>query len=772
MGWSVDNSISAELAAQEALKQALRAEAGADSVNEAIAESELVSSENVNINVAPVDTIALRNSTYPSPQNGTVVNVLQGASGLAETYRFKTGIGWGLIDKQNATTIGNLTASLAETVKKGEGGSVSWAMADQGFRENVTGGSTAVVGVDAVLKENIVNGQVTREKTDFFITGKNLFDKSKILTDQLLNIATGGTSTSTGYHTSEQFIPIVAGQSYTLKNVRIYAFYTNLKAFINGVNTGNNNATVTVTPVQNGFMKISLFNTNLNTVQVEKGSVATAYEEYKEQIPNMKLTDTQKQSVLELIQDDSLGDLRISKTTGDYSIFSELENGASIEIQTKKNGSTNGSFNFWATFVNGLRVHNTPDDVTPIRTFTTIGGTHGYTVSKITLVGHGKTNADLGSIWTDGTRQYTLLQIIGNVLLFGMQYTVANDIASYTNTLPTANLTHVSGATNTGDIDVTTKASDYLYPSINNVSVKYLLDGKEVTADGNHFGDVLQVVESYHIMDYKSLIDYAQANIGTSFANNAVEGIVKISNTFTFTKGCKCTVASSIKALKKVFLGVSGLLQSVGLDAASHTLKRYMPNVLPKSGVDFKNIHDMSSYSQNNFYYLEDLTDQTKPPNRYVDWLYSGVNKVVGFTMGYIIDKTNSKNSDRLSAQITGGSNKYYWDMRSTKKSYPTAVSSVTLEVGQYLSFMGYRNYIAPTEATNINIVDDAKDTYIYIDYHQSVTGKNIELTKHIGKTVTILDSENFTLLNNVVDSEGVTFNVSNNYGYAVLKVS
>ena len=56
---------------------------------------------------------------------------------------------------------------MEHTVRKGEGGSVTWAMASQDFRENITCGNTAVVGKDAVLEENIVDGQVTENKTSF-----------------------------------------------------------------------------------------------------------------------------------------------------------------------------------------------------------------------------------------------------------------------------------------------------------------------------------------------------------------------------------------------------------------------------------------------------------------------------------------------------------------------------------------------------------------------------------------------------------------------------
>ncbi|MGE6488527.1 right-handed parallel beta-helix repeat-containing protein [Paenisporosarcina sp. NPDC076898] len=86
--------------------------------NTKVAELEQVKADNVIVNLSPVDTIALRNSTYPNPTHGSVVNVLTGASGLAETYRFETGTGWKLIDKQNATTISNLSQQLADNVKK------------------------------------------------------------------------------------------------------------------------------------------------------------------------------------------------------------------------------------------------------------------------------------------------------------------------------------------------------------------------------------------------------------------------------------------------------------------------------------------------------------------------------------------------------------------------------------------------------------------------------------------------------------------------------
>ena len=59
------------------------------------------------------------------------------------------------------------TAQLAKTVNKGEGGVITPAMLSQETKEQMTGGSVAVVGIDSVLTKNIVDKQVTPEKTAF-----------------------------------------------------------------------------------------------------------------------------------------------------------------------------------------------------------------------------------------------------------------------------------------------------------------------------------------------------------------------------------------------------------------------------------------------------------------------------------------------------------------------------------------------------------------------------------------------------------------------------
>lgn len=468
---------------------------------------------------------------------------------------------------------------------------------------------------------------------------------------------------------------------------------------------------------------------------------------------------------------DPNADVVVSKSGELFNISSRFDDDHLITIETSRSGSKNGSFNFIRTRIGTEIVHANHDDITPVRTFGTVGANHGYTcVVKVTMVGHGKTAADLGSQWTDGTTTYTLLDINdGNNLTFGCPYKVTNDIVSAAHVNPTQNLAHVSGAANTSPVNVSTLASGVqLYPSINNKKVQYILDGHEITEDGTYSGAVLKVHESYHIMDYRAIIDFAQTNIGTSYANDSIEGAVRLSIVYTFRKGGNCHISHNFKALQKLKILDCGFLQSMPMSFTGCTLKRYMPNVKSKNGFDFKNIVDMTGYNTNLVFSSSDYLDPAKPPNRYVDWLRDSFgNGKVGFTMGYIVDKTNSKNADRLVQTPKG------WDMRSTKKSYPIAMSGLTLNAGDYKTFMGYRSYLSPAEvgnATNLSVVRDDTDTYVYIDYHESVSGAYFKFPEDIGKSVSVIDSENFTLHNDVIDSDGITFSVAGDYGYAILK--
>lgn len=75
----------------------------------------------------------------------------------------------------NQTVLSNINqkvdqtdATLKTKVTVNQPASITSVMLSQEVKEQMTGGSVAVVGKNAVLNENIANGQVTREKTNFY----------------------------------------------------------------------------------------------------------------------------------------------------------------------------------------------------------------------------------------------------------------------------------------------------------------------------------------------------------------------------------------------------------------------------------------------------------------------------------------------------------------------------------------------------------------------------------------------------------------------------
>ena len=626
-----------------------------------------------------------------------------------------------------------------------------------------------------VEDENIVqvNGEkiedlsISIDKINYYREGKNMFNKYTSRDNVLLS---GGVESALANYFTSSYIKVKAGTKISYQKCRVIEKYDTRKRYLSVFNTNNNDAIGTIDIETDGFIRISGSISNKELVQVELGNLPTQYEPFGKFNDFLLLSDEQKNSVKSVLKEEY--PIVVTKSGNSIVISSNLENEL-IEITTSKNGSNNGTFNFINTKINGTVIHENTDDITPIRTFSTIGANHGYTnIVRITMLSHGKTTLDLGSKWSDGVTEYTLLDIIGNDLVLGCPYTVSNGIVSSVTTNPVGNLNHVSGATNKTTINVSTLVSgSQLRPCVNNISTKLVLDGKEIINDGEYYGNEFQIQESYNIMDYKAIIDYAQSNIGKSYKNEDIQGVVKISVNYSFTNNCKCLVSYSIRALNKVTLNACGFIQSAPINVSGMTLKRYLNGVKAKSGYDFSKIVDMTSYNANLNFTSSDFINTNKPPNRVVDWLFDGVNKKYGYTVGYIVDKTNSSDAKRM-AQI---GNNIFWDMRSTKKIYPNALMGLNLNAGDYYTFECYRNYLSPNkvnEATNINIIEDKKDVYVYIDYHKIINGKNIKLDNYIGKSITILDSQNFSLLNDIVDTEGITFNITNDYGYAVLKLN
>ena len=105
----------------------------------------------------------------------------------------------------------------------------------QDIREAMTGGSVAVVGVNAILEENIVNKQVTPNKTSF-ARRINEFDFTTSVQDKKLNYPNNNLTDSTDFSTSD-YIEVDQG-SYTLNiaNYDTVFLYNSSKILVNKLN--------------------------------------------------------------------------------------------------------------------------------------------------------------------------------------------------------------------------------------------------------------------------------------------------------------------------------------------------------------------------------------------------------------------------------------------------------------------------------------------------------------------------------------------------------
>ncbi|MGD7790116.1 hypothetical protein ACQCX2_17540 [Propionibacteriaceae bacterium Y1700] len=599
------------------------------------------------------------------------------------------------------------------------------------------------LGPGSIGATSLAQGAVTAGKTSFLVPGKNLFDPAQSVAGVYVSEATGTLVALAGFVTSAH-IPVTEGVAYSFSPSRKIAWYNAAGTFLLGSNHVDESNPHTVTAPA-GATTVRFSYRNSATAQAEVGA-PTAWEAYRLTMPALALTAAQTGQ--------ASGAVTLTRTGTALAIASTLADGSGLVINADTDGSANGGFNFVSTTHNGATIHANTDDIAPIRTTTaTVGANHGWTcIGRYTVTGHGKTTADLGSQWTDGTRTYVLIMIDGDNLTVGGSYTTNGDGSTYTAAVnPTGDLTHVSGATDTAAIPIASRvAGAQLYPSIKDVAVAVTVDGTPA-GEGTQGGLSVQVRESYDILDYAALHDWAIAHVGQDWRDNlaAIEGIVRVSNVYEFQPAGRCLVATTLQAIRQTALGACGVTQAVALTAGSgQTVTRYLPGVKTKSGVDLSEPTDLDGWATTLIYEPADYDDADMPPIRCVDWINAGGAKVVGFALG-ILPKLDG--DDPARAALPAG-----WEVRSTKKSYPTAVGPAALAPGDTLSVEAYRTYLSPPPAglSAADQITDGQATWIHADRHTA--GTTAVPAGDVGAPVTVTRTQGATTTDTHVTAAGV----------------
>lgn len=550
---------------------------------------------------------------------------------------------------------------------------------------------------------------VAPDRTSFVTSSRNLLDPATTTPDMVISFAaaTRGQPVALAGYTVSGFILVAADQVYAY-NARHLAWYDGAKTYISAPGDNAAHAPVTATaPAGASFARVDYSTALAPTIQVEKGSAATAYEPFSVNISGLKTPDP----------------LTVTRGTNDLTIICALGASALAQTFTLNRSAYNGGFNFNATTLDGTLIHGATgggDDVTPIRTqMGTLGANHGLPNVASFANPDAKTAADLGSVWTDGTREYVLLAVKADGrLLLGGDFTNASGIVRSVTVAPSVDLTHVSGATKTGTILASSRAVDQMYPSVGRMSVAVFCDGQPLTSAGTTRGATVEVRESYEVLDYADLYTKAKANIGVSYAALDVAGAVRITNSFRFSANGRAQFSSTLLALARTELGNSGWLQSNGLIRTGSSTVRYLPGVKPIGGFDFSLGVDLSTYAVSLLVTTADLLSAGIPPVFSLDRLVTSGATVAGFAVGYLPYAPGVGASD---ARIAAASSNL-WDLRSTDKSYPNAIGTRTLEPGERLTVEGFRTYLTTTQVDATIAHRDALRAWTTLDTLTALT--------------------------------------------------
>lgn len=132
----------------------------------------------------------------------------------------------------------------------------------------------------SIVKDKLANEFVEPE------LGKNLFDKSKTIKNSYISGTNGKVNTLANYQGSD-FIELETGVDYVKNNTQQFAFYSDktVESFVSGVTSGS---TVRL-PSGAKYVRLTLKDAEADSLQLEKGSVSTAFEAYGKYIQEHQL---------------------------------------------------------------------------------------------------------------------------------------------------------------------------------------------------------------------------------------------------------------------------------------------------------------------------------------------------------------------------------------------------------------------------------------------------------------------------------------------------
>ena len=153
---------------------------------------------------------------------------------------------------------------------------------------------------DMTSLQNAMTGLKNEVDTSLLkkVASKNLFNNKTIIKDNYISKASGRMLPLAGYCASD-FIDVSPNTNYRISGTKEQlAFYDANKTYISGVVDGS---TLTVSPDNAKFVRMSIKTEELNSVQLEKGTTTTSYEQFGYHINNSDISDVNIEYIKERI---------------------------------------------------------------------------------------------------------------------------------------------------------------------------------------------------------------------------------------------------------------------------------------------------------------------------------------------------------------------------------------------------------------------------------------------------------------------------------------
>ena len=389
-----------------------------------------------------------------------------------------------------------------------------------------------------------------------------------------------------------------------------------------------------------------------------------------------------------------------------------------------------------------------------------IGANHGHNGAvSVYAPAHGKTVADVGSLWHDEENvEFTLMRVENeNVLLF-LSQNVGESVERYQFVKKiTGKLTFVSNGNNTADIVCQSQGVADLRRAIRHSEKRVIacVNGVEKVVLGGAECEYAEIHEHYEIINpatvAKDLRDRRPVGGYQKQPDLADFGLPMVDCFLIYRIENDGTVYTKFDYQKKMnvhFEKWMGVMYQEKLDVYQGGIWRYFPKALPfecdEGQFDFSYPTPIvgQPFPKNKALTREDFCDAGAPHERAVDYFRdeNGRDKMA-FACGYlpVYDGEPSKRDKNVCKEI---------QLRFTRKHYPTFMDGDVPSV----KGIGYKKYFIPCKdrASYYTVSAEGKK-YIYADIFENntleipITGKvklrekSAEITCEIGKeTITL----------------------------------